>query len=387
MARIIIDTRSSRDYELLSPPKPEEWRAVHGGDRFITKFDTSHTGQGIDQYGSGFYFAQRPDTALQYGPILTEATITLNDPIILNADPEHEQDSIHDVILSDELTRQLLKAHPYIGNLAGNETHPNPLEDWNEDIWDTQSPAGDLTSHPRFDTWVDQAVRGTQWSLLMMEHAYGEENRDYFNRMLTKHSRRDGILVKFPDEYHIIAWNPTQISDITHADPWIARHATPGMMHSIEVEPLTEPRHRPPSDDPWSNPITTHEPSLRQNPEPLDVPIDPWAHPLAAQSHTDAIGQETERSLSELLDDLQPERGEYVGDGIARTAGGQPYDPVSGMILDGDTATRDYHGNDLMTTIQQAFYPHPADLETGRRQAQQTRPTLVPADMGMSPGA
>jgi hypothetical protein len=91
--------------------------------------------------------------------------------------------------------------------------------------------------------------------------------------------------------------------------------------------------------------------------------------------------------LSELLDDLQPERGEYVGDGIVRTAGGQPCDPVSGMILDGDTATWEYLGHDLMTTIQQTFYPHPADMETVRRQAQQTLPTPVPADMGMSPGA
>lgn len=129
MARIIIDARSNRDHELLSSPNPEERRAVHGGDRFIASFDTSHTGQGVDQYGSGFYFAQRSDTALQYGPILTEATITLNDPIILNADPEREQDSIHDVMLSDDLTRQLLKAHPYICNLPGNETHPSSLED------------------------------------------------------------------------------------------------------------------------------------------------------------------------------------------------------------------------------------------------------------------
>lgn len=105
-----------------------------------------------------------------------------------------------------------------------------------------------------------------------MERTYGEENRDYFNRMLTKYSERDGVLVKFPDEYHIIAWNPTQISDITHADPWVAHHATPGMMHSIEFEPLTGPRHRPPSDDPWSNPTTKHEPPLRQNPEPRTSP-------------------------------------------------------------------------------------------------------------------
>lgn len=97
----------------------------HGTSSNIDKFDLSRTGKGNDQYGSGFYFANNPETASHYSSASGEYEYHGDKPKSQNVIPVHV--SIKNPIDKDD-ERPLSRAHIH-ALITSSPNHEETLGD------------------------------------------------------------------------------------------------------------------------------------------------------------------------------------------------------------------------------------------------------------------
>lgn len=106
-------------------------------------------------------------------------------------------------------------------------------------------------------------------------------------------------------------------------DRRISRRPAPKpLRRTTPATPTPHTPHRP-------GPVASHNTMAH----PATRPTDTRHHANHTPAKHDTAIQPAVSTPDGILDDLHLERGEYLGDGIARTAGGIPYDPITGQLL------------------------------------------------------
>ena len=106
-------------------------KAYHGTNADFTVFDKNRIGKGIDQYGSGFYFASNPDVTESYGTQRYDTYLNIQKPIRLISKPRGEGKTLYDVRVTQSQAYQILKQHPLM-----YDAENSPLGDFYEEYWD-----------------------------------------------------------------------------------------------------------------------------------------------------------------------------------------------------------------------------------------------------------
>jgi len=219
------DSKCRKDGVLMS--------LYHGSGTYITEFLPEYTGQGNDQYGSGFYFSTSKEHAEGYttsrikgddgteleklggedAPSLVSAYINLKNPLMVDG---RKYPNLGHVFLTAKQAHKILKRLPslyYPLDLDSDEL--NPLVDYFASIFEANpQTAAD------FKPFIEQ----------LAYKYYSDTNMKILDIMFIKHPTEfreavrdvlgyDGVIVDFEENKHVIAWFPEQIKAITNLKP------------------------------------------------------------------------------------------------------------------------------------------------------------------------
>ena len=102
--------------------------AYHGTVADFTVFDKGMQGKGIDQYGAGFYFANKRDTARGYGKNVKATYLNIKKPIRIRR--TMDGGDLYDVKITQKQAYEILKRHPLM------YTEESPLGDFYPEFWE-----------------------------------------------------------------------------------------------------------------------------------------------------------------------------------------------------------------------------------------------------------
>lgn len=183
----------------------------HGTGRlgnFEEGFDPALSGQGNDQYGSGFYLTTDPAEASMYAggqkgqgsAGVIPAYTKIKNPIVIDG-TEIQSLGGSSVSFTEEQVYQIMRRNPDIYDLE-----KSPIGDW-VDIWSE----GRVTDKMLRDVAKNYAGPGR---LQMIEGDLFRDNSGAFRRAVNEVTGIDGVVVKFGDKEHRIPWFPEQIRSI-----------------------------------------------------------------------------------------------------------------------------------------------------------------------------
>ena len=182
--------------------------AYHGTNAEFTVFDTGKQGQGIDQFGAGFYFANNSDVSERYGNRMIESYLKLEKPIRILR--KGERGNLFDVHITKAQAYQVLKRHPLM-----YDPEESPLGDFYEEYWEVGAKewmvkdlAGRFTSIGELD------------STNMLFRDYPNELHEALRDVcgfdgVQIHFETDAMVDERNDEYYV-TWFPEQAKS---ADP------------------------------------------------------------------------------------------------------------------------------------------------------------------------
>lgn len=207
--------------------------AYHGTGAIITAFDPAYTGQGNDQYGSGFYFSTNREVAEGY----TNSTLTGDDghplpkpggdshpnvisvyinmvkPIIVDGS-EHQ--NLRHINISVKAAEQLFRHMPALYHQPGNEEEPNPMGDYIESFW-SQNSFDEKELNEMIHRMATEYFNPT--NLLHLD-VFFASCPTIFRQAIKEVLGYDGIMVNFANgSKHIVAWFPEQIKLVTNENP------------------------------------------------------------------------------------------------------------------------------------------------------------------------
>lgn len=182
--------------------------AYHGTNAEFTVFDTGKQGQGVDQFGAGFYFANNSDVSERYGNRMIESYLKLEKPIRILR--KGERGNLFDVHITKAQAYQVLKRHPLM-----YDPEESPLGDFYEEYWEVGAKewmvkdlAGRFTSIGELD------------STNMLFRDYPNELHEALRDVcgfdgVQIHFETDAMIDERNDEYYV-TWFPEQAKS---ADP------------------------------------------------------------------------------------------------------------------------------------------------------------------------
>jgi len=231
----------------------------HGTGTEITQFDTQFTGQGNDQYGSGFYFTTDYNTASGYtmatltgddnkpidklggtdNPTVLNVYINLANPIIING---MEQANLSEIRVTERQARDILRRLPSLYHGRENEVKPNPLGDYSERFW-----TAPLNTRRDYERLIDVMARDyfSDTDLLTLDRIFVDYPTE-FRQAVKDVCGYDGVIVNFEKSKHVIAWFPEQIKDVLCKEPAltpllnddaILKTAMPSMTYKVHANP------------------------------------------------------------------------------------------------------------------------------------------------------
>lgn len=227
----------------------------HGTGTTIEGFDPSYTGQGNDQYGSGFYFTTDKATAEGYtmsqmldhktgeymgklggesNPNVITAYLNLEHPIILNGDDEANLSSIKPT------PEQILKLLQHLPSLYidrdSEEGENNLLGDYFEEFWDGELFAEDynrLVERLTYEYYADT-------NLAILDRFFMKYPTE-FRQAIREVMGYDGVIVNYEENKHIIAWFPEQIKDVENKNPQFSPYLMDKQDKNIEPQIMDKP--------------------------------------------------------------------------------------------------------------------------------------------------
>lgn len=187
-----------------------------GSAENLTAFDPKLTGQGADQFGSGFYLTSQPEEASGYamdnyrGQGSFEADSQAVLPLVSRGDlidvDGSEVRHTGDVLNLDyEQTREMLDEASSLKRGVDDEDM-NPLGDYYDSFWD-----GGPEDWMLDDLAQNMAGRNPD------ELADIFDNQEEYLKALSKVTGKDGIRVHFDDRFHEIHWKPENIRSVNAA--------------------------------------------------------------------------------------------------------------------------------------------------------------------------
>ena len=200
----------------------------HGSGTNIKSFDNRFTGQGNDQYGSGFYFTTDIDTAESYtthrinknieklggedNPTIIKAYLNIKNPLLTNGKIET---NLSNIKIPNDKILDIIKDLPSLYDMPDTEDCINPLGDYFDEFW-----YRDFSAKEDFDDLIERLVEKYYMdsSLLDLDILF----KDYpieLRRSINKYLGYDGIIIDFGSSEHIVAWFPEQIKSITNVHP------------------------------------------------------------------------------------------------------------------------------------------------------------------------
>lgn len=213
-------------------------KVYHGSGTNIKAFDPMFTGQGNDQYGSGFYFTTNKKAAKIYttarnkdlsgkeipklggedNPTIIEAYLNIKNPII--CDGYKEQD-LSNILIPNYLVYDIIKRLPTLYHQMSDEIEPNPLGDYVDEFWEI-NPKTDRQFNQLIKKMVDCYFQDTDLHTLdILFGKYGTELRNAIHEFMGY----DGVIVNYPQHHYyenekqIVAWFPEQIKDVDNLYP------------------------------------------------------------------------------------------------------------------------------------------------------------------------
>ncbi|MGF6990428.1 uncharacterized protein YjbI with pentapeptide repeats [Lachnospiraceae bacterium PM6-15] len=203
--------------------------AYHGSGTEIKKFDESFTGNGNDQYGSGFYFTTNEVIAEGYAtargtdetgkevpklggeecPTVTSAKITLENPIYIDG---YEHTNLSFIKLDVWQAYDILKELPSLYNSLSDEAEPNPLGDYYDDVWQAN-----LETREDFDPFIRRlaedyfSLKGSSLNSLLQMDILFKDHPTAFRKAVKDTLGYDGIVIDFESQQHVVAWFPEQV--------------------------------------------------------------------------------------------------------------------------------------------------------------------------------
>ncbi len=176
----------------------------HGTGSEFYAFDPARSGNGNDQYGSGFYFSTNKDEADGYQGALSDngktiaAYLSLQKPIIAKGDNLDEAD----IDLTLQQSYKIIKKAPGV-----YDPDSSPIGDF-VDIW----KAGKVTE----GMIREVASNYTGFSLISLESDFFKKNSTAFRQAVYDVTGHDGVIHKYEDgTNHYVAWFPAQIKSAT----------------------------------------------------------------------------------------------------------------------------------------------------------------------------
>ena len=200
----------------------------HGTGTTINEFQESFTGQGNDQYGSGFYFTNSEEEAQAYTvkdkngmdkpggmdqPNVVPAYVNITKPIIVNGA------SLNDAPV--DLTQA--QAEIIIRKAPNVRAQDGPMSDWH-----------DIT-RGGVKAWMftDVARNYTGASLISLENDFYHNDATAFRNAVRDVLGYDGVITTFDNgKQHSVAWFPVQIKRIDNQSPT----ASPDIRFSMREE-------------------------------------------------------------------------------------------------------------------------------------------------------
>lgn len=204
----------------------------HGSGTQFDSFDPSFTGQGADQYGSGFYFTSLKHFAEAYAtlrnydaagriveklggednPTIVKVYLNIENPIY--CDGINEPD-LSNVLIPNEVVYDILKRLPTLYHTTTNEYEPNPMQDYLDEFWEV-NPQSEVEFDYLIKKLADLYFQDTDLRQLdILFGKYGTELRQTIYEIFGY----DGVVVNFKDNQHIVAWFPEQIKDVNNLAP------------------------------------------------------------------------------------------------------------------------------------------------------------------------
>ena len=190
----------------------EPLTVYHGSGTLIDEFKPEFTGQGNDQFGSGFYFSSERGTADSYTTArlnpdqeklggedsanVVEAYLSIKSPIEVSG--ANLTDSSADI--SAEQAIQIIMKSPNLYDVDNT-----PIGNWH-DVW-----------ADGVQEWMikDVAAQYTGSTLLSLEGDFFANDATAFREAVNEATGYDGVIQTFPSgEKHFIAWFPTQIKSV-----------------------------------------------------------------------------------------------------------------------------------------------------------------------------
>lgn len=210
-------------------------KVYHGTGTKILSFDPAFTGQGNDQYGSGFYFTTERESAELYTtlrhvdkngkeseklggedyPNVVEAYVNIKNPIFIDG---LEETNLSNVLIPNEFIYDIVKELPTLYHDINDEFEPNPLGDYVEESWEV-NPQTKEEFQPLIKKMVNKYFQNTDLRTLdILFGRYATKLREAINQTMGY----DGVIVSFRDNQHIVAWFPEQIKDVKNLEPKIS---------------------------------------------------------------------------------------------------------------------------------------------------------------------
>lgn len=201
----------------------------HGSGTTITAFDPSYTGQGTDQYGSGFYFSTSRDTALGYttrrdsndrvklggedNPNVLECYLNIQHPLVVDG---VKYANLRHVDVGSSAAYKLLRRHPglYISPESEDGGY-NPMWDFFDLNGVTFKKRSDAIPYIR--RLANEYFNDT--NMLLLDVFFGSEYATEFRCALREVLGYDGLCINFKNQQHWIAWFPEQVKLVTNDDP------------------------------------------------------------------------------------------------------------------------------------------------------------------------
>lgn len=201
----------------------------HGTGVNIKAFDPSFTGKGNDQYGSGFYFTDRWDTALSYAnsyleingvaqlchqshPHIVEAYLNIRNPIYVDG---KKFSNLHHIDVSGPDAYQILLRMPALYYPIYNKDYPNPLGDYFPEVW--EKPPETIR---QFKGYIQRlAAKYFDPTDLFLLDCFFKGFPTEFREALHEVFGYDGVIVRFENSSHYVAWFPEQIKAVDNLFP------------------------------------------------------------------------------------------------------------------------------------------------------------------------
>jgi len=104
-------------------------KAYHGTNSDFFTFDKNRIGQGIDQFGAGFYFATDEKTANAYGNRIIPSVLNIKKPLKIYR--TLEGGDLYDIHITQNQAYEILKRHPLM-----YDSEESPLGDFSPEFWE-----------------------------------------------------------------------------------------------------------------------------------------------------------------------------------------------------------------------------------------------------------